>query len=120
MARSLNTPLSSAGGDSARSMLVSVTNEGNASVIRCGHPPPLLVSEATAQPLNIMTSPPPLGHFARTGPDLPRSTRPPYASHRDAACCWSRTRPQRKTPVTSWCRRWPSGSAPTPARASAR
>jgi len=77
VARGLNELLASDGDDDgddcggAKSLLVGIKDDGDASVICCGHPPPLLVSENTAEPLNIMSPLPPLGRFARTGRDLP-------------------------------------------------
>lgn len=74
VARELDQLLASAesNGSSVNALLVGVTDEGAASVICCGNQPPLLLTDAAApQPVNILTSLPPLGRFARTGHDLP-------------------------------------------------
>lgn len=69
--RSLNALLASAGGEGARSVLICVKGDGEASVVCCGHPPSLLVSQDTAQPLNIVSPLPPLGRCAQAGRELP-------------------------------------------------
>ncbi|WP_151484072.1 SpoIIE family protein phosphatase [Streptomyces albicerus] len=71
LARRLDAALTDVDGKDAGGLLINIDDDRTATLICCGHPPPVLVTEDTAQPLNVVSPLPPLGRFGQSRADLP-------------------------------------------------
>lgn len=55
----------------AKAVLVDIAHDGTTVLLCCGHPPPLVVQNGTAHPLDLVSLLPPLGLFNLVHEDIP-------------------------------------------------